>query len=118
MVLALILQKELFEVVEANNGREALKLLLEHTPDVILSDVMMPDIDGLQLLQRLKMDPRTREIPVIMLTANDTEENELKLLASGADDFVSKTTSPAILIARLQKLGTALARGDNERQSN
>lgn len=107
MVLALLLQKEFFEVIEAANGREALNLMFNDLPDIILSDVMMPDIDGVQLVQRLKGDPRTREIPVIMLTANDSEENELKLLASGADDFVSKTTNPAILIARVQRLGAA-----------
>ncbi len=105
VVLALLLQKEFFEVIEAANGREALNLLFKETPDLILSDVMMPDIDGIQLVQRLKSDPRTREIPVIMLTANDSEENELKLLSSGADDFVSKTTNPSILIARVNRLG-------------
>jgi type IV pilus assembly protein PilB len=105
MVLALLLEKEFFDVIEAANGREALNILFDNLPDIILSDVMMPDIDGVQLVQRLKNDPRTREIPVIMLTANDSEENELKLLSSGADDFVSKTTNPAILIARVQRLG-------------
>lgn len=103
-VLKMLLERDLFEVVEAADGQAALQLVYDNPPDVILSDVMMPRINGFELLQRLKADTRTSKIPVLMLTANESEEVELRLIAGGAKDFVGKTSRHDVLIARIRRL--------------
>lgn len=103
-IFSLFLEKEHFDVRKASGGGEALDRIYEEIPDLIISDVMMPKMNGLQLLQRLKSEKRLRDIPVLMLTANATEEAELRLMSSGADDFVSKTAKPEILFTRARRL--------------
>lgn len=106
-VIKMLLERDLFEVLEAKDGQAALQLVYENKPDIILSDVMMPRVSGFELLQRLKADSRTSEIPVLMLTANESEEVELKLIASGAQDFVGKTSRHDVLLARIRRLLSA-----------
>jgi CheY-like chemotaxis protein len=103
-VLKMFLERDLFEVIEAADGQAALQLVYNSPPDIILSDVMMPRVNGFELLQRLKADSRTSKIPVLMLTANESEEVELRLIASGAKDFVGKTSRHDVLIARIRRL--------------
>lgn len=103
-VLKMLLERDLFEVIEAADGQAALQLVYNSPPDIILSDVMMPRVNGFELLQRLKADSRTSKIPVLMLTANESEEVELRLIASGAKDFVGKTSRHDVLIARIRRL--------------
>ncbi len=104
VVLSMVLETEMFEVAQASNGAEALDMVYQQVPDLILCDLMMPKMDGAQMLERLRRDARTRNIPVIMLTAADTEQNELNSLARGADDFVSKTSDSKVLLARVFRL--------------
>jgi CheY-like chemotaxis protein/nucleoside-triphosphatase THEP1 len=99
-----LLEFEMFEVVSAADGHEALKLIYEQQPELVLCDLMMPNMNGEELLGRLRGDARTREIPVLVLTAAATEENELDLLKKGADDFVSKTARAEIIVARINRL--------------
>jgi type II secretory ATPase GspE/PulE/Tfp pilus assembly ATPase PilB-like protein len=104
ITLSAILEREMFEVQQAVNGVEALELVFKEVPDFILCDLMMPKMSGLEFVKRLRKDPRTGSIPVLMLTAVDSEENELEVINNGANDFVSKSTRAEILLARIHAL--------------
>jgi type II secretory ATPase GspE/PulE/Tfp pilus assembly ATPase PilB-like protein len=103
-VLSLVLKREMYDVVEACDGVDALEKLYEQVPDIIVADLMMPRMGGIELLKKLQGNPNTQKIPVLILTAVSSEENELSLLDSGAQDFVSKTANTKILLSRIQKL--------------
>jgi two-component system, OmpR family, alkaline phosphatase synthesis response regulator PhoP len=94
------LEKEGFEVLAANDGIKAIERAGEH-PDLIVLDVMMPKMDGWEVVRRLKRDGRTADIPVIFLTAKASEMDEVVGLELGADDYVVKPISPRKLIARI-----------------
>jgi len=97
------LLKDLYHVKIATNGPKALKIAHSTTPpDLILLDVMMPEMDGYEVCQRLKEDNATREIPVIFLTAMTQVEDEEKGLHLGAVDYITKPISPAILLTRVR----------------
>jgi signal transduction histidine kinase/DNA-binding response OmpR family regulator len=93
-----------YRVMEAENGRIGLDLALEHQPDLVLSDVMMPEMDGIEMCRRIKADEKTSHLPVIMLTARGSQEHQLEGLKTGADDYVSKPFSMPILLARIHNL--------------
>ncbi|MEL6592933.1 MAG: response regulator [Bacteroidota bacterium] len=93
-----------YEIQEAVDGEEGLKLAMENIPDLILSDVMMPKMDGMELCNALKSDPLTSHIPVILLTAKSSEESEREGLAFGADDYVRKPFKLDILKLKIQNL--------------
>jgi type IV pilus assembly protein PilB len=97
-----LLQKEMVDIVEAGTGLEALDKITEQVPDLILCDVQMPEMDGKELLGTLKRNPRTKTIPMIMLTIDDNQENELELLQLGALNFISKRTSPPVILGRIR----------------
>lgn len=90
-----------FDVTVAANAREALTAISERRPDIILMDWMMPGISGLDLTRRLRRDPVTADIPIIMLTAKVTENDKVAGLEGGADDYVIKPFSPRELAARI-----------------
>ena len=89
------------EVIGAADGGEALEAANSQKPDLILLDVMMPVMDGFQVLKKLKTDPDTKEIPVIMLTAKSQERDVVTGLESGAEDYVVKPFSFPELLARI-----------------
>ena len=91
-----------YRVTCSANGREALKLAESNSPDVILLDLMLPGIDGLRLCNILKNNPKTANIPIIMLTAKGGESDIVVGLEMGADDYVVKPFSPKVLIARIR----------------
>lgn len=101
-VLAYNLQAEGFQVRQARDGEEALLLIAEEAPDLILLDWMMPHVSGLEVCRRLKMRPETRGIPVIMLSARSEEVDKVRGLEMGADDYVIKPYSLVELMARLK----------------
>lgn len=101
-VVELNLKLDKYEVFLASDGEEGLKMVDETDPDLIILDVMMPKIDGWQVLMKLKSDERTRDIPVIMLTAIDDEQSKVIGLRGGADDYVPKPFSPLELAARVK----------------
>ena len=120
-VLAYNLSAEGFEVRQAANGEEALLLVAEAAPDLILLDWMMPLVSGLEVCRRLKLHPETRGIPVIMLSARSEEVDKVRGLDMGADDYVIKPYSLVELMARLRAhlrrvrpaaVGMVLAWGD------
>jgi len=94
--------RDLYRVIFATNGQEALEVVLEHKVDLILLDVMMPEMDGFEVCRRLKSNILTREIPVIFITALGDVDDETKGLELGAADFLQKPTHPAIVRMRVQ----------------
>ncbi|NBZ85994.1 phosphate regulon transcriptional regulator PhoB [Stagnihabitans tardus] len=101
-VLAYNLEAEGFVVQRATNGEEALELVSEAAPDLILLDWMMPHVSGLEVCRRLKLRPETRGIPIIMLSARSEEVDRVRGLETGADDYVIKPYSVVELMARLR----------------
>lgn len=93
-----------YEILSAGNGREALERVAAHPPDLVLLDVVMPEMDGLAVCKQLKSDPRTRLIPIVMITALHGEREKLRAIESGADDFLNKPFSQAELLARVKAL--------------
>jgi CheY-like chemotaxis protein len=102
-VLAMMLEEELYEVEEACDGVEGLEAVMKCPPSIVLCDLMMSRMDGKRFPKRLKSKANTKHIPVIILTANASEENELDLLDLGADDYISKTTSQKVLLTRIRR---------------
>ncbi|MEY8019374.1 two-component regulator propeller domain-containing protein [Muriicola sp. SD30] len=96
--------KPKYQIFEAENGKTGIKKALEIVPDLIISDVRMPLANGIELCNVLKADERTSHIPIILLTGNAGEEEELKGLQSGADDFVTKPFKLPLLERRVQNL--------------
>lgn len=99
--------QDTYEIMEMPDGREALKVARKMVPDLVVSDVMMPVMDGLELCRQLKADPVTCHIPVIMLTARTLEEHRAEGYASGADAYITKPFSASVLIARIENLLTS-----------
>lgn len=95
------LQKLGYDVTEAINGRDALSKLKEGSFDLVLLDILMPDLDGFQTLEYMKADPRLKHLPVIMLTALDDVDSTVRCIEAGAEDYVPKPFSPVILRARI-----------------
>jgi signal transduction histidine kinase/ligand-binding sensor domain-containing protein/AraC-like DNA-binding protein len=93
-----------YRVITADNGKSGLEAALEHIPDIIITDIMMAAMDGVELTQILKKDIRTSHIPVIILTARSSDEQKLEGLNAGADDYITKPFSFEILEARIQNL--------------
>jgi adenylate cyclase len=88
-------------VATATNGREALELLQANPIDLVLLDIMMPDMNGYEVLERLKADPQLRHIPVIMISAIDEVESVIRCVELGAEDYLSKPFNPTLLRARV-----------------
>ena len=93
-----------YTVIEAYDGMEAIDLLKDHHVDVILSDLMMPRMDGIELCRRVKTDRQTRNIPVIILTAKHDAGSEIEGLSRGADDYVTKPFNNDVLKVKIRKL--------------
>ncbi len=93
-----------FEVLQAGDGRDALEKARESQPQLILLDVMLPEMDGLEVCKLLRSDVRTRSIPIVMLTARTAEIDRVLGLELGADDYVTKPFSTRELVLRVKKL--------------
>ncbi len=102
MLLSIRLRALGYEVLEAESGEQALALARDHYVDVVLTDVMMPGIDGLELTRRLKADPAQAEVPVVLITALDDVKQRTRGLEAGADDFLGKPVNPAELELRVR----------------
>jgi signal transduction histidine kinase/ligand-binding sensor domain-containing protein/DNA-binding response OmpR family regulator len=96
--------KDTFVVIEAQDGEQGIKSALDIIPDAIICDVMMPGMDGFQVCKTLKNDQQTSHIPIVILTAKSSEENTIEGLESGADDYVAKPFSSAILQVKVKNL--------------
>lgn len=91
-----------FEVMEANDGREALNCMADFHPQLVLTDLMMPVMDGVELIRRLQSDPESAAIPVVAITADATEQTEREAREAGAVDFVTKPIDLPALLERLR----------------
>lgn len=100
MLLSALL-KEKYRTRVATNGATALRILAAGGVDLVLLDVMMPDMDGLEACSRIVRDPRTADVPVIFTTARSQPEDEARGLAAGAVDYITRPVSPPILFARV-----------------
>lgn len=96
--------RQLFTIVEAGNGKEAWQKILSHHPDLIVSDISMPEMNGIDLCRKIKQDPRTSHIPVVLLTALTGEEQQLRGLETGANDYLTKPFNFEILLSRVKNL--------------
>jgi DNA-binding response OmpR family regulator len=108
------LENDGFDVIAATDGQSGLDVVKKHRPDLVVLDLMMPGLDGLQVCQQLRADPRSARIPLIMLTAKATEADRIIGLELGADDYITKPFSPREVIARVK----ALLRRSNTRDDH
>lgn len=95
------LEQDNFEVLVSSNGKDALKKIT-HNPDLIVLDIMMPEMDGFEIYQQIKANKEYHDIPIIFLTAKSGETDEIKGLDLGASDYIQKPISPKKLIARIK----------------
>jgi two-component system OmpR family response regulator len=113
-LMSMALRYEGWQVQTASDGLSAVRLAREFSPDAVVLDVMLPDIDGLEVLRRLRAD--ARDVPVLFLTARDAVEDRIAGLTAGGDDYVTKPFSLEEVVARLRGLmrraGSAAARSD------
>jgi DNA-binding response OmpR family regulator len=98
------LQNEGYEITVFTNGENVYETVIAEKPDLVILDLMMPIKDGLTILKEIKSNPETSSIPVIMLTTNAEEDTILKALESGANEYITKPFSTAVLLAKIKKI--------------
>ncbi len=103
-LISLLLQRQGYEVTAASNGTQAIARAAAERPDLIILDVMMPDLDGYEICRRLRANPITQPIPIIMFTAKTLIDDKVQGFEAGADDYLSKPTHPAELASRVEAL--------------
>jgi DNA-binding response OmpR family regulator len=103
-VVKYFLELEGFEVLVAEDGRIGLDMALRELPDVVVTDLNMPGMDGMELVKALRADARTARVRIIMLTSETSVESETEGLAAGADDYLAKPVEPRRLAARVKAL--------------
>ena len=96
------LGREGVDSVIARSGRKALELARKNPPDLVVLDLMLPDLDGLEVCRRMRSNNATKSVPIVMLTAKGSESDIVTGIETGADDYVTKPFSPKVLMARLQ----------------
>lgn len=111
------LMRQGYQVTCAETGEEGLELANEDTPDIVLLDLMLPGLDGLEVCRQLKRDSKTKSIPVVMLTAKGEESDVVAGLEMGADDYVTKPFSPKVLLARVKAVIRRRGQADTDEQS-
>jgi len=113
-LISLDLRKEGYIIQQAQNGTEALSSIRTTKPDLVLLDIMLPDMSGVQLTGKLKNTPETADIPIILLTAKDSDTDMVVGLSVGADDYVTKPFSTPVLIARIEAVLRRVLPGPDE----
>jgi len=103
-ILAQFLGEMGYSVIQTENGREALRQVMHEKPDIVILDIAMPEMDGIEVCRIIKSNPLTKVIPVVIITAHGDDEHHLKALDAGADDFLSKPYKVHFLKARLKSL--------------
>ncbi len=96
------LQKEGYQIYTANNGEDAVHMAFKKRPDLIILDVMMPKMDGMEACRQIKGNQKTKDIPVLFLTARSEEFAEISGFEAGADDYISKPIRPRVLTSRIK----------------
>ena len=98
------LRKEGFEILTANNGLEGLEMATKEVPDLIILDVMMPEMDGIEACEKIRETPSLEDTLVLFLTARAEEYSELAGFTAGADDYITKPIKPKLLISRVKAI--------------
>src|SRR5439155_16219008 len=111
-LVARYLEKAGYTTQVLGSGRDALKAIGAQAPDLVVLDLMLPQVDGLEVCRAVRMNDRTADIPIIMLTARGEESDRIVGLELGADDYLSKPFSPNELMARVRALLRRAKRGD------
>jgi two-component system OmpR family response regulator len=111
-LVATTLRYEGFEVAVAGNGRDALSLVTSFRPDIVVLDVMLPDVDGFEV--RTRLGERGEDVPVLFLTARDAPEDKIRGLTIGGDDYVTKPFSLEELVARIRAILRRIGQGDRQ----
>jgi len=93
-----------YEIITATKGKKGIQIARKEKPDLILLDIMMPGIDGFEVLKRLKGNEKTQNIPVIMLTAKDEDESKIKAIGSYCEDYIVKPVENIVLKAKIHKV--------------
>jgi two-component system phosphate regulon response regulator PhoB len=101
-VIRFALENADYRVIEAGHAEDARRLLANENPDLVLLDWMLPGRSGLELAQQIKQNPRSRAVPIIMVSARGEEQDRVKGLDTGADDYISKPFSPREMVARVK----------------
>ena len=110
-LVGLMLQRQGYEISAASNGTQGLAKALEERPDLILLDVMMPDMDGYEVARRLRKNPVTVSVPILMFTAKTQLDDKVTGFEVGADDYLTKPTHPTELQAHVKALLARSAKG-------
>jgi two-component system alkaline phosphatase synthesis response regulator PhoP len=108
------LDREGYHTISANNGRKGLELVRQELPDLVILDLMMPEMDGITVCKQLRADAQTKSIPIIILTAKSEEADRVLGLEMGADDYVTKPFSPRELVARVRAVLRRSGNGGDE----
>lgn len=101
-LVGLMLQRQGYQIFAANNGQQALSMAEKELPDIILLDIMMPEMDGYEVAKRLRQNPVTNQIPIIIFSAKDQVEDKIMGFEAGADDYLTKPTQPRELFAHIR----------------
>ena len=116
-LVGLLLQRKGYHITAADNGAQALSKAQAENPDLILLDVMMPELDGVEVLRKLRAAPKTSHIPVIMFTAKSQVDDKVIGFEAGADDYLTKPTHPAELLARVRSILARTHSGASDTQT-
>jgi len=103
-ILVYNLQKEGYQVFQASTGREGIEVAITQKPDLVLLDVMMPEMDGIEVCQTLRENPKTKDVRICFLTARNEDYSQIAGLDAGADDYVSKPVKPKVLASRIKAI--------------
>jgi len=103
-LIAATLKGEGYRLITASEGREALEKIGTEKPDLVLLDVIMPEMDGFEVLIKAKKDPKTKGIPIIMLSAEGQKSDKDKGIELGAEDYIIKPFSPSHLLIKIEKI--------------
>lgn len=117
-LIKMYLEKEKYQTVLANTGIEGWNSLSSDRPDMVILDLMLPEMDGLELCKKIRNRPEIALLPIIMLTAKSDESDTIVGLELGADDYITKPFSPKALVARMKALFRRLDRQDEENASS
>src|ERR1051325_6758856 len=113
-LVGLMLQRQGYQISAATNGQQGLDKAFEEDPDLILLDIMMPDMDGYEVTRRLRKNPSTMETPILMFTAKTQLDDKVIGFEVGANDYLTKPTHPSELQARVK---TLLSRGGDKKEA-
>lgn len=103
LMVQTILNVEGYKIIEATDGRSGINKALQEKPDLILMDILLPSLNGIDAISILKRDPKTRNIPVIAISCLDTKKDVMSAIEAGCNDYVKKPFTPELLVQKIQK---------------